>query len=63
MWCHQKTSSISKWLYIFALKNCNKRNLPLLLYLVSELLCSVSQRQVPTLVQGYCFILKYKQMP
>ena len=63
MWCHQKMSFISKWLYIFALKNRNKRNLPLLLHLISALFCSVSQRQVPTLVQSYCFILKYKQMP
>ena len=36
VWCHQKMSSISKWLYIFALKNRNKRNLPLLLHLSSE---------------------------
>ena len=36
VWCHQKMSSISKWLYIFALKNSNKRNLPLLLHLSSE---------------------------
>ena len=62
MWCHQKMSFISKWLYIFALKNRNKRNLPLLLHLISALFCSVSQSRVPTLMQSYCFILKYKQM-
>ena len=28
-WCHQKMSFFSKWLYIFALKKCSKRNLPL----------------------------------
>ena len=44
-------SFISKWLYIFALKNCNKRNLPLLLHLNSALFCSVSQSRVPTLMQ------------
>ena len=49
-WCHQKTSFISKWLFIFALKNRNKRNLPLLLHLNSAPFCSVSQSQVPTLV-------------
>ena len=37
---HQEMSSIYKWLYIFALKNHNKRNLPLLLHLSSEsLIC------------------------
>ena len=46
MWCHQKMSFISKWLYIFALKNRNKRNLPLLLHLISALFCSVSQSRV-----------------
>ena len=51
MWCHQKMSSIPKWLYIFALKNCNKRNFPLLLHLISAQFCSVSQSQVPTLMQ------------
>ena len=51
MWCHQKMSFISKWLYIFALKNRNKRNLPLLLHLISALFCSVSQSRVPTLMQ------------
>lgn len=61
-WCHQKTSFISKWLYIFALKNRNKRNLPLLLHLISAPFCSVSQSRVPTLMQSYCFILKCKQM-
>ena len=35
-WCHQKMSFFSKWLYIFALKKCSKRNLPLLLHLSSE---------------------------
>ena len=50
-WCHQKMSFISKWLYIFALKNCYKRNLPLLLHLISALFCSVSQSRVPTLMQ------------
>ena len=48
---HQKMSFISKWLYIFALKNCNKRNLPLLLHLISAAFCSVSQSRVPTLLQ------------
>ena len=38
MWCHQKTSFIPKWLYIFLLKNRNKRNLPLLIHLSSEFL-------------------------
>ena len=61
-WCHQKTSFFSKWLYIFALKNRNKRNLPLLLHLISAPFCSVSQSRVPTLMQSYCFILKYKRM-
>ena len=61
-WCHREMSFISKWLYIFALKNRNKRNLPLLLHLISALFCSVSQSRVPTLMQSYCFILKYKQM-
>ena len=51
MWCHQKTGSISKWLYILALKNRYKRNLPLLLHLNSALFCSVSQSRVPTLMQ------------
>ena len=41
MWCHQKMSFISKWLYIFALKNRNKRNLPLLLHLSSKSLLGV----------------------
>ena len=50
-WCHQKMSSISKWLYIFALKNHNKRNLPLLLHLISAPFCSVSQSRVPTFMQ------------
>ena len=50
-WCHQKMSFISKWLYIFALKNRNKRNLPLLLHLISAPFCSVSQSRVPTLMQ------------
>lgn len=50
-WCHQKMSFISKWLYIFALKNRNKRNLPLLLHLISAPFCSVSQSQVPTFMQ------------
>ena len=50
-WCHQEMSSISKWLYIFALKNRNKRNLPLLLHLISTPFCSVSQSRVPTLMQ------------
>ena len=50
-WCHQKTSFISKWLYIFALNNRNKRNLPLLLHLISAPFCSVSQSRVPTLMQ------------
>ena len=37
---HQEMSFISKWLYIFALKNRNKCNLPLLLHLSSEsLIC------------------------
>ena len=40
LWCHQEMRPISKWLYIFSLKNRNKRNLPLLLHLSSEsLLC------------------------
>ena len=60
MWCHQEMSFISKWLYIFALKNRNKRNLPLLLHLNSAPFCSVSQSRVPTLMQSYCFILKCK---
>ena len=51
LWCHQEMSFISKWLYIFALKNRNKRNLPLLLHLISALFCSVSQSRVPTLMQ------------
>lgn len=50
-WYHQKMSYISKWLYIFALKNRNKRNLPLLLHLISAPFCSVSQSRVPTLMQ------------
>ena len=41
MWCHQKMSFISKWLYIFALMNRNKRNLPLLLHLSSKSLLGV----------------------
>ncbi len=61
-WFHQKMSFISKWLYIFTLKNCFKRNLPPLLHLISAPFCSVSQSRVPTLVQRYCFILKYKQI-
>ena len=48
---HQKMNSISKWLYIFALKKCSKRNLPLLLHLISAPFCSVSQSRVPTLMQ------------
>lgn len=48
---HQKMSFISKWLYIFALKNRNGRNLPLLLHLISAPFCSVSQSRVPTLMQ------------
>ena len=51
LWCHQKMSFISKWLYIFVLKNRNKRNLPLLLHLISAPFCSVSQSRVPTLMQ------------
>ena len=50
-WCHRKMSFISKWLYIFALKNRNKRNLPLLLHLISAPFCSVSQSRGPTLMQ------------
>ncbi len=46
-----KMSFISKWLYIFALKNRNKCNLPLFLHLNSALFCSVSQSRVPTLMQ------------
>ena len=38
MWCHQEMSFIRKWLYIFALKNRFKRNLPLLLHRSSEFL-------------------------
>ena len=49
--CHKKMSFISKWLYIFALKNRNKRNLPLLLHLNSAPFCSISQSRVPTLMQ------------
>ena len=49
-WCHQKMSFISKWLYIFVLKNRNKRNLLLLLHLNSAPFCSVSQSRVPTLM-------------
>jgi len=60
LWCHQKMSSISKWLYIFALKNRNKRNLPLLLHLNSAPFCSVSQSRVPTLMQRYIIIVIYK---
>ena len=60
MWCHQEMSFISKWLYIFALKNRNKRNLPLLLHLISALFCSVSQSRVPTLMQRYIIIVIYK---
>ena len=60
LWCHQEMSFISKWLYIFALKNRNKRNLPLLLHLISTLFCSVSQSRVPTFIQSYCFILIYQ---
>lgn len=59
-WCHQKTSSISKWLYIFALKNRNKHNLPLFLHLNSAPFCSVSQSRVPTLMQRYIIIVIYK---
>ncbi len=62
LWYHQKTNFIPKWLYIFALKNRNKHNLPLFLHLNSAPFCSVSQSRVPTLMQSYCFILKYKQM-
>ena len=36
---------------IFALKNRYKRNLPLLLHLISAPFCSVSQSRVPTLLQ------------
>ena len=50
-WCHREMSFISKWLYIFALKNRYKRNLPLLLHLISAPFCSVSQNRVPTLMQ------------
>ena len=59
-WCHQKMSFISKWLYIFTLKNCNKRNLPLLLHLISAPFCSVSQSRVPTLMQRYIIVVIYK---
>ena len=51
-WCYQKMSCISKWLYIFVLKNRNKRNLPLLLHLISAPFCSVSQSRIPTLMQS-----------
>ena len=60
LWCHQKTSFISKWLYIFALKNRCKRNLPLLLHLNSAPFCSVSQSRVHTLLQRYIIIVIYK---
>ena len=60
LWCHQEMSFISKWLYIFALKNRNKRNLPLLLHLISAPFCSVSQSRVPTLLQRYIIIVIYK---
>ena len=50
-WCHQKMSFISKWLYIFALKNRIKHNLPLLLHLNPAPFCSVSQSRVPTFMQ------------
>ena len=56
-WCHQEMSFISKWLYIFALKNRDERNLPLLLHLISALFCSVSQSRVPTLLQRYIIIV------
>lgn len=59
-WCHRKTNFIPKWLYIFALKNRNKHNLPLLLHLISALFCSVSQSRVPTLMQRYIIIVIYK---
>ena len=59
-WCHREMSFISKWLYIFALKNRNKRNLPLLLHLISAPFCSVSQSRVPTLMQRYIIIVIYK---
>ena len=60
MWCHQKTNFIPKWLYIIALKNRNKRNLPLLLHLISAPFCSVSQSRVPTLLQRHIIIVIYK---
>ena len=60
MWCHQEMSFISKWLYIFALKNRDERNLPLLLHLNSAPFCSVSQSLVPTLMQRYIIIVIYK---
>ena len=59
-WCHQEMSFISKWLYIFALKNRDERNLPLLLHLNSAPFCSVSQSLVPTLMQRYIIIVIYK---
>ena len=48
-YCPQDWSFIPKWPYISALKNRNKRNLPLLFHLISEAFCSVSQSRVPTL--------------
>ncbi len=48
---YPEMSFISKWLYIFVLKNRNKRNLSLLLHLISAPFCSVSQSRVPTLMQ------------
>jgi len=56
-WCHRKMSFISKWLYIFALKNHNERNLLLLLHLISAPFCSVSQSRVPTLMLRYIIIV------
>lgn len=47
-YCPQDRSFIPKWPYISALKNRDKHNLPLLLHLISEPFCSVSQSRVPT---------------
>ena len=68
-WCHQKMSFFSKWLYIFALKKCSKRNLPLLLHLSSKslILSSVKivkgiNQQRYTINYSHCSVFGYLLM-
>ena len=68
-WCHQKMSFFSKWLYIFALKKCSKRNLPLLLHLSSKslILSSVKivkgiNQQRYTIYDSHCSVFGYLLM-